>query len=68
MIVRLTIWSARIVSAFVLAGVQNFTPLHFFLYAGIGIITCVSVGYAVSLFNPPQGDTEGLTIYSLPPA
>ena len=60
--------TGAIVSAFVLAGVQNFTPLHFFLYAGIGIITCVSVGYAVSLFTPPQGDTEGLTIYSLPPA
>jgi len=33
----------------VLAWAQAFTPIHFFLHAAIGSVTCVVVGYAASL-------------------
>ncbi|MHC4328373.1 MAG: sodium:solute symporter family protein [Planctomycetota bacterium] len=32
--------------------VQRFTDVHFFLYGGIGITTCASVGYLASLLIP----------------
>ena len=36
--------------------VQRYTDIHFFLYAAIGILTCIIVGFAASLLfkhNPP---------------
>lgn len=44
-----------------------FTPIHFYLYAVIGIGTCVIVGYLASLAIPPGvRDLTGLTLYSQP--
>ena len=40
--------------------------VHFFLYAGIGIVTCASVTWLVSCLTPSHKDIEGLTIYTLP--
>ena len=52
-------------SVVVLFLVSNFTQAHFFLYAGIGILTCCAVGYVASLaISRDEGNLEGLTIYS----
>ena len=50
-------------SAGVLAYVQTQTTLHFFLYAGIGIVTCFTVGWLASFVRPRQNDIAGLTLY-----
>ena len=56
-----------VVSALVLYVVQQYTPLHFFLYAAVGILSCLVVGYVMSLVVPaPERSLEGLTIYTLP--
>ena len=53
-------------TALVLYYVQSYTPLHFFLYGAIGIVSSVTLGYLVSLLIPhDRGDLTGLTIYSL---
>lgn len=54
-------------SAAILFLVQNYTRVHFFLYAAVGIITCFVVGYLASLIIPARrrNDLEGLTIYTL---
>ncbi len=52
-------------SAAILLLVKNYTPLHFFLYSGIGIISCVLIGYLASFLFAPGKSTEGLTIYSV---
>jgi len=54
-----------ITSAIILLLIQNFTPLHFFLYSGIGIISCVLIGYVASFFFSSKKNTDGLTIYSV---
>jgi SSS family transporter len=52
-------------SAVVLYLIRAFTEVHFFLYAGIGIVSCVAVGYVASLLIPAQPrDLTGLTIHS----
>lgn len=52
-------------SAVVLFLVQRYTPVHFFLYAAVGIFTCLIVGYLASLLIPaaPQS-LAGLTIHT----
>ena len=47
--------------------VQNYTAIHFFAYAAIGLISCYVFGVLFSLFFTPVSDErlEGLTIYSL---
>ncbi len=52
-------------SAALLLWVKNFTSLHFFLYSGIGIISCVIIGYLASFLFVSAKSTEGLTIYSV---
>lgn len=52
-------------SGIILMIVKTFTPLHFFLYSGIGIISCVLVGYLSSFLFSSVKSTEGLTIYSV---
>jgi Na+/proline symporter len=52
-------------SAVILLLVKNFTPLHFFLYSGIGIISCVLTGYLASFLFASGKSFEGLTIYSV---
>jgi solute:Na+ symporter, SSS family len=59
-------------SAVVLFFVQRYTRLHFFLYASVGLFTCLIVGYVASrlLPTPPQS-LAGLTLYTTdkrPPA
>lgn len=57
-----------IASAFALFFVQRFTDIHFFLYAAIGILTCVSVGWIASLLIPtPTRDLNNLTIHTKRP-
>lgn len=54
-----------VASAALLLYVKTFTPLNFFLYSGIGIISCVVIGYLASFLFPSNKSTEGLTIYSV---
>lgn len=54
-----------IASAALLLYVKTFTPLNFFLYSGIGIISCVIIGYLASFMFKSTKSTEGLTIYSV---
>jgi Na+/proline symporter len=60
-------------SAVVLVLVQRPTPLHFLLYAGIGVGSAFALGYVASLVLPSRGrPIDGLTVYdrvtSGPPA
>jgi solute:Na+ symporter, SSS family len=57
--------AGTLLSALILLAVKNYTPLHFFLYSGIGIISCVLIGYLASLFFSSAKNTDGLTIYSV---
>ncbi len=55
-------------SALVLYIVKVYTPIHFILYAFIGIVVCVIVGYIASLIIPEKGKSlEGLTYYTALP-
>ena len=52
-----------------LAWVQRSTPLHFFLYGMIGVLTCVIVGYLASLALPGgHRKLTGLTLFDRTPA
>ncbi len=57
--------AGALASAVILLLVKNFTSLHFFLYSGIGIVSCVLIGYLVSFLFRSAKSTEGLTIYSV---
>ncbi len=53
-----------IVSAIVLYIVKTSTDTHFFLFAGIGMMTCILIGILVSSFSGAQDkDLTGLTLY-----
>lgn len=57
-----------VTSAIALYLVKTLTDVHFFLYGGIGILTCVAVGYIASVLLPAKRkDLDGLTFYSLYP-
>jgi SSS family solute:Na+ symporter len=57
-----------VASAGVLYLVQRHTPVHFFLYAAIGVAACVVTGYMVSLLTPSvKPSVEGLTIFTRQP-
>jgi SSS family transporter len=45
-------WAGIVASAFALFLVQTFTKTHVYLYAMVGIVVCVVVGYIVSLLGP----------------
>ncbi len=46
--------------------IKTLTAVHFFLYAGIGIMTCVVVGYLTSLVLPhDRVSLEGLTLFTV---
>lgn len=53
-------------SALILLYVRNYTPIHFFLYSGIGIISSVVIGYVASLPFKSGKSLDGLTIYTMP--
>lgn len=55
-----------VTSAVVLYFVQNYTELHFFLYAAVGFCTCFVVGLLASCAIPSaRPHTDGLTFHSL---
>jgi SSS family transporter len=50
-------------STIILYYVQRHTDVHFFLYGGIGILTCVTLGYLASLLFPsPNPCPDNLTL------
>lgn len=52
-------------SAGLLFWVQHYTQVHFFLYAGIGMISCMVIGYLISLLFPAEEkNLTGLTIHT----
>lgn len=54
-----------VASAIVLLLVQRYTRVHFFLYAAVGIFTCLIVGYLASVLIPSARQSlEGLTIHT----
>jgi len=55
-----------VISAVVLFLVQRYTPIHFLLYAPIGIVSCSVTGYVASSVIPTsRKELEGLTIFSM---
>jgi solute:Na+ symporter, SSS family len=55
-----------VVSVVTLFLVQQYTTVHFFLYAGIGIVVCFVAGYVSSLVIPYETKPlEGLTIFTI---
>ena len=57
--------SGLVTSAIVLYTVQTFTDVSFFLYAAIGMATCVVVGYIAGFLWPAEKkDLTGLTIFT----
>ena len=52
-------------SAIVLSAVIHFTAIHFFLYAGIGFLSCWLIGYLTSLLCPGRGKVNVMTVYDL---
>jgi Na+/proline symporter len=58
--------TGTIASIFMVLAVQAWTEIHVILYGGVAIITCVVVGYLVSLFFPKQDDQlKGLTVFKV---
>jgi SSS family transporter len=56
-----------LVSILVLGFVRSYSDISFFLFAGIGMVTCFVVGYIASLIMPtPPKNRDGLTIYDQP--
>ncbi len=54
------------VSVVVLVCVQQFTNVHFFLYAAVGVITCFVVGYVASVVvGAGEKPLGGLTIHTV---
>ncbi|MES2691966.1 MAG: sodium:solute symporter [Verrucomicrobiota bacterium] len=47
-------WAGIIASALVLALVRSYTKTHVYLYALVGIVVCVVIGYIVSLLAPKR--------------
>lgn len=45
--------------------VERFTNLHFFLYGGVGLISCFVIGYLASWWLPGKCKVEGLTVYNM---
>jgi hypothetical protein len=53
----------QISSRTILYYVQRWTDVHFLLYGGIGIFTCVTLGYLASLLFPsPKPCPNNLTL------
>ncbi|MEW6307047.1 MAG: sodium/solute symporter [Verrucomicrobiota bacterium] len=54
-----------VASGFVVYFVSRHTPLHFFLYAAVGVVSCVTLGTLASLVFPRASrPTAGLTWFS----
>lgn len=60
--------TGAVVSIAVLFSLQQMepSPIHGYLYAVVGIVTCVSIGYLASLlFQKPSAAPDGLTVYNM---
>jgi len=45
---------------------QTYTPMHFFLYGAVGLVSAMVIGYLVSFMIPGKDkDLEGLTMFTL---
>lgn len=56
-----------IVGALAVFLLQRFTDVHFFLWGACGVLTCVLIGYLVSILTPSHDrELNGLTLYTLP--
>lgn len=59
--------AAIIVTPMVIYYVSVHTPVSFLTWSMIGIVTCVSIGYFVSLLFPnARKETDGLCLYQMP--
>ena len=70
MFTRRAYWQGAMVgiiaSILVTLAVKAYTPIHVLLYVGVAVITCVVVGYLVSLFFPVQHERlGGLTVFKV---
>ena len=55
-----------ITGVFVVSAIRNSTDISLYLYGAISVITCVGVGYFISILTPPmEKDLEGLTYLTL---
>ena len=54
-----------VTSAAIVYAVAALTPLNFFYYAAIGCLSCVGIGYVVSLVIPGRAKVAGLTVYEV---
>jgi len=52
-------FGGALVAAGVVFAVTRYTDLHFFLYGGIGILSCMIFGYLLSLILPQKGEGRG---------
>ncbi|PTY08397.1 sodium:solute symporter [Opitutaceae bacterium EW11] len=68
---RRTNWQGAMIgtvcSIFITLAVQRWTTIHFLLYTGVAVFSCIAIGYATSYLFPQQAKSlEGLTIYDRP--
>ena len=68
MFTRRANWQGALVgivgSIFVTLAVRAYTDIHVLLYTGVAIISCIVIGYIVSLFFPMQTKSlHGLTVF-----
>jgi len=54
-----------VLSALLLLSIKTWTSLHFFLYSGIGIFSCMILGLIASMFFKSKKSIDGLTIYTV---
>lgn len=52
-------------SGLILWSVKAYTDLHLFLYGGVGMLSCLILGYLFSLVVPGKKQLKGLTIFSI---
>ena len=55
-----------ITSAIIVFAVQEYTSMHFLLFGAVGLVSCMLVGYLVSLVLPngSKKDLSGLTVFA----
>jgi Na+/proline symporter len=52
-------------SGILLYFVKAYTPVSFWLYSGIGFMSCIVIGYISSLFIKGKKQVQGLTFYTI---
>lgn len=60
------VFVGALISAAVVFWCQTYTPMHFFLFGAIGLLSSMLTGYLLSLLLPTQGkDLSNLTIHTM---